>query len=62
MTSTFWKLWQDRLEEAEDKRFQPLGDMALAKHRCYNFKIMFSLGYNQLSLKVTHWAFNFFML
>ncbi|XP_036956546.1 protein SFI1 homolog isoform X1 [Acanthopagrus latus] len=32
MTSTFWKLWQDRLEEAEDKRFQPLGDMALAKH------------------------------
>ncbi|XP_030277348.1 protein SFI1 homolog isoform X2 [Sparus aurata] len=32
MTSAFWKLWQDRLEEAEDKSFQPLGDMALAKH------------------------------
>lgn len=37
MTSAFWKLWQDRLEEAEDKSFQPLGDMALAKHRCCNF-------------------------
>ncbi|XP_073323532.1 uncharacterized protein sfi1 [Pagrus major] len=32
VTSTFWKLWQDRLEEAEDKSFQPLGDMALTKH------------------------------
>ncbi|XP_040889103.1 protein SFI1 homolog [Toxotes jaculatrix] len=28
MIRTFWKLWQDRLEEAEDKSFQPLAEMA----------------------------------
>uniref|UniRef100_A0A3Q3NGM8 SFI1 centrin binding protein n=2 Tax=Mastacembelus armatus TaxID=205130 RepID=A0A3Q3NGM8_9TELE len=28
MTSKYWKLWQDRLEEAEDRSFQPLTIMA----------------------------------
>ncbi|XP_042362696.1 protein SFI1 homolog [Plectropomus leopardus] len=33
MTCKYWKLWQDRLEEAEDKSFQPLTEMALTHHR-----------------------------
>ncbi|XP_035517407.1 protein SFI1 homolog isoform X2 [Morone saxatilis] len=32
MTNKYWKLWQERLEEAEDKSFQPLRDMALTYH------------------------------
>ncbi|XP_044028465.1 protein SFI1 homolog isoform X3 [Siniperca chuatsi] len=32
MTNKYWKLWQDCLEEAEDKSFQPLTEMALTKH------------------------------
>ncbi|XP_070815799.1 protein SFI1 homolog [Chaetodon trifascialis] len=32
LTSKYWKLWQDRLEEAEDKSFQPLTQMALTNH------------------------------
>ncbi|XP_041806379.1 protein SFI1 homolog isoform X2 [Chelmon rostratus] len=32
LTSKYWKLWQDRLEEAEDKSFQPLTEMALTNH------------------------------
>ncbi|KAM9410683.1 protein SFI1 homolog isoform 2-T2 [Pholidichthys leucotaenia] len=28
MTRKYWKLWQDRLEEAEDQSFQPLTQMA----------------------------------
>ncbi|XP_078104755.1 protein SFI1 homolog isoform X1 [Sander vitreus] len=31
----YWKLWQDRLEEAEDKSFQPLTEMALTNHRSF---------------------------
>ncbi|XP_076012940.1 protein SFI1 homolog isoform X2 [Genypterus blacodes] len=29
MTSKYWKRWQERLEEAEDKSFQPQSEMAL---------------------------------
>ncbi|XP_020507537.3 protein SFI1 homolog isoform X1 [Labrus bergylta] len=32
LTITYWKQWQDRLEEAEDKSYQPLAEMALTKH------------------------------
>ncbi|KAM7402190.1 hypothetical protein PAMP_017454 [Pampus punctatissimus] len=28
----YWKLWQDRLEEAEDKSFQPLTEMAVTNY------------------------------
>ncbi|XP_070707136.1 protein SFI1 homolog [Pempheris klunzingeri] len=30
--SKYWKLWRDRLEEAEDKSYQPLRGKALTKH------------------------------
>ncbi|XP_045885080.1 protein SFI1 homolog isoform X2 [Micropterus dolomieu] len=42
MTNKYWKLWQERLEEAEDKSFQPLTEMALTNHstsllsRCFH--------------------------
>ncbi|XP_031709155.1 protein SFI1 homolog [Anarrhichthys ocellatus] len=42
MTCNYWKLWQDRLEEAEDESFQPLKEMALTNHstsllsRCFH--------------------------
>lgn len=36
-----WKLWQDGLEEAEHKNFQPLREMALIKHRYCNFLLPF---------------------
>ncbi|XP_068568237.1 protein SFI1 homolog isoform X2 [Cebidichthys violaceus] len=42
MTCNYWKLWQDRLEEAEDERFQPLTEMALTNRstsllsRCFH--------------------------
>ncbi|KAM7006451.1 LOW QUALITY PROTEIN: protein SFI1 homolog [Tautogolabrus adspersus] len=32
LTIKYWKQWQDRLEEAEDKSYQPLTEMALTKH------------------------------
>ncbi|XP_029286956.1 LOW QUALITY PROTEIN: protein SFI1 homolog [Cottoperca gobio] len=32
MICKYWKLWQDRLEEAEDESFQPLTKMALTNH------------------------------
>ncbi|XP_032369828.1 protein SFI1 homolog isoform X1 [Etheostoma spectabile] len=35
MACKYWKLWQDRLEEAEDKSFQPLTEMALTNHRSF---------------------------
>ncbi|XP_068171614.1 protein SFI1 homolog isoform X2 [Antennarius striatus] len=33
VTNKYWKIWQNRLEEAEDESFQPLREMALTKHR-----------------------------
>ncbi|KAF7664341.1 hypothetical protein LDENG_00180090 [Lucifuga dentata] len=33
MTSKYWKLWQERVEEAEDKNFQPQLEMALRTNR-----------------------------
>ncbi|XP_033482337.2 protein SFI1 homolog [Epinephelus lanceolatus] len=33
MTCRYWRLWQDCLEEAEDKSFQHLTEMALTNHR-----------------------------
>ncbi|KAE8298503.1 Serotransferrin [Larimichthys crocea] len=32
MTNKYWKLWQDRLEEAEDECFQPQREMALTTY------------------------------
>ncbi|XP_068450584.1 protein SFI1 homolog isoform X2 [Clinocottus analis] len=32
VTCNYWKLWQDRLEEAEDKSFQPLTEIAVTNH------------------------------
>ncbi|XP_047437763.1 protein SFI1 homolog isoform X2 [Mugil cephalus] len=32
MTSKYWNLWQDRLEEAEDQSFKPLTEMALTTY------------------------------
>ncbi|KAM9361287.1 protein SFI1 homolog [Symphorus nematophorus] len=32
MTSKYWKLWQNHLEEAEDRSFQPLREMAQTQH------------------------------
>nr|XP_020453685.1 protein SFI1 homolog [Monopterus albus] len=39
MMSKYWKLWQDRLEEAEDKSFQPLTEMA---QRNYSMSLLSS--------------------
>ncbi|XP_070758707.1 protein SFI1 homolog [Enoplosus armatus] len=42
VASKYWRLWQDRLEEAEDKSFQPFAEMALTNHstsllsRCFH--------------------------
>ncbi|XP_056293562.1 protein SFI1 homolog isoform X2 [Pseudoliparis swirei] len=33
ITCYYWKLWQDRLEEAEDKSFQPQAGLAVTNHR-----------------------------
>lgn len=43
MLSKYWKLWQDRLEEAEDKSFQPLAEMAQKNYRCFFFMFSFSV-------------------
>ncbi|XP_063329862.1 protein SFI1 homolog [Pelmatolapia mariae] len=32
MTRKYWKLWQDRVEEAENRSFKPLIDMALSNY------------------------------
>lgn len=34
MTHKYWKLWQDRVEEAENRSFKPFIDMALSNYRC----------------------------
>lgn len=39
--SKYFRLWRDRLEEAEDQRFQPLTDMALTNYRISLLKICF---------------------
>lgn len=31
----YWRLWQERLEEAEDKGFQPLAEKANAIYRLF---------------------------
>lgn len=42
MVTKYWKLWMERLEEAEDQSVQPLTDKALTNYRflvsftCYN--------------------------
>lgn len=42
MTRKYWKLWQDRVEEAEDQSFKPLTEMALSNfstsllRRCFH--------------------------
>ncbi|XP_040060879.2 protein SFI1 homolog isoform X1 [Gasterosteus aculeatus] len=42
MTRNYWRLWQDRLEEAEDESFRPLYEMAMTNHstsllrRCFH--------------------------
>lgn len=59
MTSKYWKLWQDRLEEAEDKSFQPLREMALTKHRLFTFP---TCPYLQLCLTYSEKYMTCFML
>lgn len=41
MLDEHWKLWQDCLEEAEHKNFQPLREMVLIKHRYCTFLFPF---------------------
>lgn len=38
MLNDYWELWQDCLEEAEDKNFQPLTQMAQTNYRCFFVK------------------------